>query len=72
MPVMDGKEAAKKIRKYEKDHQLQESIILFVTGNCSASEELECMRGDGEIRGQGFLKKPVSYADLKTFVQGSI
>lgn len=39
--------------------------IIFVTGNICASESDECMDNEGEIRGDGFLRKPVSKNNLE-------
>ena len=33
MPVLNGIEATKEIRKYEKEHQKEKTPILIVTGN---------------------------------------
>jgi len=50
MPGLDGKEASRRIRKYERENGLRECVILIISGNCSASEEEECLRKDGDIR----------------------
>lgn len=69
MPGMDGKEAAQRIREYEKEHGLYKCVILIVSGNCSASEEEECLNPEGKIRAQGFLRKPVSLEEMANFVR---
>ena len=60
MPVMNGKECVKLIRKYETDNNLEQSIIMFITGNVSQDEEQECKSKNGEIKGNEFIAKPIS------------
>ena len=38
MPEMDGKEACRRIRAFERENGLLRSTILIISGNCSASE----------------------------------
>lgn len=60
MPEMNGKEAVTKIRQYEQENDLKACPIIFITGNCSASEVEECMDPSKGIRANAFLRKPVS------------
>jgi len=64
MPIMTGKEAAKKIRQYEKKHDLRPCLLIMVSGNCSESDISECLDKNGEIRADFFLKKPATFDDL--------
>ena len=62
MRRMDGKTAAKKIREYEKENNIEPSTIIMISANISQSEIKECL--EGEIRANEFLKKPVKYEEL--------
>jgi len=64
MPRMSGKEAAKKIRQYEKKHDLKPCLLIMVSGNCSESDIGECLDKNGDIRADYFLKKPATFDDL--------
>ena len=64
MPTMDGKESCQRIRAFEQEHMLKPSIIIIASGNCVDSEIKKCMDPAGNIRAQGFLKKPIPYKDL--------
>lgn len=65
MPIMDGKEAIRKIRKYEATHKLRPAKVIFISGNCSESVINECMDKNGDIRAYDFLKKPITIDDIK-------
>jgi signal transduction histidine kinase/FixJ family two-component response regulator len=68
MPVKNGKEATKEIRKIE---QMRNDIpvqVVFATGNCDKSEYEICMDPEGEIRGNYFYRKPVSSSSFEEFV----
>lgn len=64
MPIMDGKEAARKIREFEKNQGLEPCLLIIVSGNCAESEIRECLDVDGEIRADAFLKKPATIEEL--------
>mgnify|MGYP002620644858 CR=1 FL=1 len=78
MPIMDGKEASRRIRQYEKQRIEQskslgeapakETEIIFLSGNCLETEIRECLDPVGEIRGHQFLRKPASVKDLKQII----
>jgi len=71
MPVMDGKKAVEMIRNYEKEHNLNASLIIMVSGNCSESEISECLqpnRVTGLQNADFFLKKPTSIDDLSNVI----
>jgi len=73
MPIMDGITATKKIRQHEKkvggeEGQKKEIPIIVVTGNCSLSEQEECINPAGEARATYFFRKPFQFADCKQCV----
>lgn len=71
MPIMDGKEAATKIRDLETEKGLKPCILIIISGNCTDSEIKECMDKTGPIRANGFLKKPVNIEDLTRAIGSS-
>jgi len=64
MPIMDGKQASKKIRQFEKEKGLTPCFLIIISGNCTNSEIKECIDENGMIKAQAFIKKPVSIEDL--------
>jgi len=64
MPIMDGKEASRKIRQLEMENNLEPCFLFIISGNCSESEINECLDQSGRIRANAFLRKPVSIEDL--------
>jgi len=64
MPIMDGKAAAKVIRNFEIENDLEPCLLIITSGNSIESEIKECMDPSGEIRADAFLKKPLSMEDL--------
>jgi two-component system sensor histidine kinase EvgS len=61
MPIMDGLEATKKIREYEKENNLKESKIIAVTANIIDGEEVKFF----EIGMNGYIQKPIDIEKLK-------
>lgn len=61
MPIMDGMEATKRIREFEKEMGLRKTTVIALTGLASekAREEAETVGIDV------FLPKPVKFAELK-------
>jgi CheY-like chemotaxis protein len=59
MPIMNGKEAAMKIREFEISHGFRPARMIFISGNCIESEISQCMDPIGKIRAYGFYKKPM-------------
>ncbi|NBV07105.1 MAG: response regulator [Proteobacteria bacterium] len=55
MPIMDGLEATKKIREFEKENNLRNSIIIAVTANASNENKDKCL----EIGMNDFISKPL-------------
>jgi FOG: CheY-like receiver len=69
MPVMDGKTAAQKIRRLEREHKVKENTVIFmISENCGELEINECIDPAGEVRADCFLKKPVALEDLKNSI----
>ena len=64
MPVMDGKEAAQRIRDFEVENNIEPCLLVIVSGNCGEAEIEECLDQEGRVRADAFLKKPVSIEDL--------
>ena len=65
MPVMDGREATKAIRDYEKQQGLPPAIIIAVTGNNTAAERKLAL----EAGVDAFAAKPVQSPDLLKMVE---
>ncbi|KAI9774973.1 MAG: hypothetical protein M1840_000189 [Geoglossum simile] len=64
MPVMDGIESAREIRKFERERDQKHAIIVAITGVASASIQQEAFSSGLNI----FLTKPVSFRELRTFL----
>ncbi|WP_320170287.1 ATP-binding protein [Maridesulfovibrio sp.] len=60
MPVMDGVEATRAIRNYEKDHGLEPVRIVALTANAYEEDKRKCL----DAGCNGYLAKPVSRTDL--------
>lgn len=61
MPIMNGLEATKHIRDFERDHDLASTHVIALTGLASADA-----RRDAKVAGVDlFLPKPVSFVELK-------
>ena len=68
MPVMDGLEATRKIRAWERETGRKRAPILIVSANCLA-EHVEAGRAAGA---DAHLNKPIEAAALLTALQGQI
>ncbi|WYZ36969.1 hypothetical protein EsH8_II_000475 [Colletotrichum jinshuiense] len=67
MPVMNGFEATKRIREYEREQKLQATTVVALTGLASADA-----RRDAETSGfDVFLPKPVRFAELQKLLTAS-
>jgi CheY-like chemotaxis protein len=65
MPVMDGMEATRRIREFEKEQGLKKATVIALTGLAS-----EKAREDAETVGiDVFLPKPVKFKELKTLLE---
>lgn len=60
MPIMDGFEATRRIRAYERDNQIKPSIIFALTGLASESAQQEAFGSGVDL----FLTKPVKLKEL--------
>jgi CheY-like chemotaxis protein len=65
MPVMDGLEATRRIRDWERATRRRPSPILIVSANC-LKEHVEAGRAAGA---DGHLNKPISAAELLTALE---
>jgi len=72
MPIMDGKQASRKIRQFEREKGLKPCFLIIVSGNCTNSEVKECLDENGSIKAQAFVKKPVNIEDLIRIIGHSI
>jgi len=61
MPIMNGYEALKKIRKYEQENNLNPCVAIVVSGHCDHNIISECLDPNGDVRANYFLKKPITY-----------
>jgi CheY-like chemotaxis protein len=65
MPVMDGYEATKKIRAFEKDNHLDPVKIVAVTGSAMEEDEKRCISCGMDQ----YLSKPFDRDDLIIILQ---
>ena len=61
MPVMDGMEATRAIRKLERDRLQKPAMIITLTGLGSAASQHEAFSSGVNL----FLTKPIRFADLR-------
>ena len=64
MPVMDGKEATRRIREFESQQGLERCFLPIISGNCTESEIAGCLDNQGSIKADCFIKKPASLEEL--------
>jgi len=69
MPVMDGKEAIKRIRELEHERGLSPCLIAMVSGHCSQTIIDECLDPQGDVRANLFFKKPLTFEQLNQVLQ---
>jgi CheY-like chemotaxis protein len=70
MPIMDGFEATRRIRKMEAGHErasaaATESVIIALTGLASEEDEEEAFNAGVDL----FLTKPVKFPKLSTLLR---
>jgi CheY-like chemotaxis protein len=65
MPVMDGMSATRAIRLYEREHNVQRSCIIALTGLASASARLEALNSGIDH----FMTKPVDFKALDKLIK---
>jgi len=68
MPTIEGRTSCKRIRDYEKEHNLKPCIIIVFSGNCIESEMNECLDPKGDIQAHEFLRKPIQYEEFSAAV----
>ncbi|KAI6984821.1 hypothetical protein KC355_g10704, partial [Hortaea werneckii] len=61
MPVMNGMEATRRIREFERDNGLKRTTIIALTGLASAQAQKEAENAGIDI----FLPKPVKFKELQ-------
>lgn len=67
MPVMNGVEATKRIRKLETEYKVPRTTVFALTGLASADARLDAMTAGVDL----FLPKPVKFAELKTMIDNN-
>ncbi|KAH7173406.1 uncharacterized protein B0J16DRAFT_311219 [Fusarium flagelliforme] len=67
MPVMNGIEATKRIRKLEAKYKIPRTTVFALTGLASADARLDAMSAGVDM----FLPKPVKFAELKTMIENN-
>ena len=60
MPVMDGKDATKKIRQHESENGWRPTSIIFLTAYSESKMQQELLDPLGVYKADGFLSKPTS------------
>jgi CheY-like chemotaxis protein len=65
MPIMDGLQASRKIRDFERQQDIPPTIIVALTGAASAKSRQEASRSGVDL----FLTKPVPMKKLKGILQ---
>lgn len=69
MPVMNGKEAIRRIRQFERQEGRNPVKVVIATGNCDLSEYSECMNRNGELQADYFYRKPLVKKDFEEVVE---
>jgi len=72
MPVMDGKESARKIREFEVKNGLEPCLLIILSANCAESEINECLDPNGNIKANTFLKKPAKLEDMQRIIDSHL
>ena len=65
MPEMDGYEATRIIRKYEKEHNLRRTPILALTAHALSGDRDKCFAADMDE----YLTKPISFSKLNEILR---
>lgn len=61
MPIMDGLEATRRIRAYERERGIQKAVIVALTGLASAEAQRDALEAGVDF----YLAKPVKFQDLR-------
>lgn len=67
MPVMNGIEATKRIRKIEAKYKVPRTTVFALTGLASADARLDAISAGVDL----FLPKPVKFAELKAMLENN-
>ena len=70
MPILDGKEATKIMRHWEKENGWSSTTIVFLTAFAEAKTQLELLDPDGEYRADEFISKPASLEAIANVLKG--
>lgn len=65
MPVMDGLQATREIRNFERQNRLPRAVIVALTGLASAETQVDAMSAGVDF----YLAKPVRFADLRRLME---
>jgi CheY-like chemotaxis protein len=65
MPVMDGLQATREIRNFERQMGMSRAVIVALTGLASAETQVDAMSAGFDF----YLAKPVRFADLKRLME---
>jgi CheY-like chemotaxis protein len=64
MPIMDGFETVKKLKKLMKNGEIRKGICIAVTGFVDLNTKIKCF----EFGMDFYLSKPVKIKDLQAFI----
>jgi CheY-like chemotaxis protein len=67
MPVMDGLEATKRIREFERENAISAATIIALTGLASADAQRHAKSAGVDV----FMPKPVRFAELRRLLHAS-
>lgn len=67
MPVMDGIEATKRIREFERENVISATTIIALTGLASADAQRDAKSAGVDV----FMPKPVRFAELRRLLHPS-
>jgi len=69
LPIIEGKFLCKKIRAYEKEHNLAPCRIVIVAKELNYNDLNALTDHNGEYKAQCFLKKPITFEKLKDYLR---
>lgn len=68
MPVMDGMEATRRIREFERTNALDKANVIALTGLASSQAQHDAEAAGIDV----FLPKPVRFAELKALLMAVV
>jgi CheY-like chemotaxis protein len=70
MPIMNGKDACRQIREFEKENFIENPVnVVILTGYATETEKTECLSKEGDIRADYFYRKPMSFQECEQLVK---